>query len=49
LDKTTEQSDKAMSVVPVPVTTNNNKQAVMPENIVSDPGWFDRNRMKFED
>ena len=24
-DKTTEQSDKAMSVAPVPVTTNTNK------------------------
>jgi len=26
-----------------------NKQAVMPKNIVPDPGWFDRDRIKFED
>ena len=44
-----KQSDKAMSVALVPVTTNTNKQAVMPKNIVPDPGWFDGNRTKFED
>ena len=33
-----EQSDKAISVVLVPVTTNTNKQAIMPKNIVPDPG-----------
>jgi len=38
LDETIEQSDKAMSVAPVPVTTNMNKQAVMPKNMVLDPG-----------
>ena len=27
---------------------NNNKQAVMPKNMVSDLGWFDRDRTKFE-
>jgi len=37
LDKTMEQSDKAMSVVPVPVTTNTNEQAIMPKNMVPDP------------
>ena len=48
-DKTTEQLDKAMSVIPVPVTTNTNKQAVIPKNIVPDPGWFNGNRTKFKD
>ena len=43
-----EQSDKAISVVLVPVTTNTNKQAIMPKNIVPDPGQFDGNRTKFE-
>jgi len=38
-----------MSVALVPVTTNMNKQAVMPKNIVPDLGWFDGDRMKFED
>ena len=49
LDKITEQSDKAMSVVPVLVTINTSKQAIMPKNMVPDPEWFDRDRMKFED
>ena len=38
-----------MSVALVPVTTNMNKQAVMPKNIVPDPRQFDGDRMKFED
>jgi len=38
-----------MSVAPVPVTTNTNEQAIMPKNMVPDPGWFDRDRTKFED
>ena len=38
MDKTTERSDKAMSVTLVPVTINTNKQAVMLKNMVSDPG-----------
>jgi len=28
---------------------NNNIQTVIPKSIVLDPGWFDRNRTKFED
>ena len=48
-DETMEQSDKAMSIALVQVTTNTNKQAVMPKNIVPDPEWFDGNRTKFED
>ena len=38
-----------MSVVPVPVTTNTSRQAVMLKSMVSDLGWFDRGRTKFED
>jgi len=38
-----------MSVAPVPVTMNMNKQAVIPKNIVPDPEWFNRDRTKFED
>ena len=43
-----EQSDKKMSVIPVPAIVNNNKQAVMPKNMVLDPEWFNGDRMKFE-
>ena len=28
---------------------NKTVQAVMPKSMVLDPGWFDRNRTKFED
>ena len=38
-----------MSIALVLVTINMNKQTVMPKNIVPDPGWFDRDRIKFED
>ena len=30
-------------------TTNENVQAVMLKSIVLDPGWFNRNQIKFED
>jgi len=49
LDETIEQSDKAMSVVSALVTMNMNEQAVMPKNMVPDPGWFNGDKMKFED
>jgi len=49
LDKTTEQLDEVMSVAPVLVMTNTNKQAVMPKNIVLDLGWFDGDRIIFKD
>ena len=48
-DETIEQLDEAMSVAPVSVTTNNNKQAVILKSMVPDPEWFDGNRTKFED
>ena len=37
-DKTTEQSDKVMSVAPVLVIANMNKQASIPKSMVPDPG-----------
>jgi len=49
LEKIYKQSDEEMSVALVLATTNNNKQAVMPKNMVPDPEWFNRNRTKFED
>ena len=49
LEETYKQSDEEISVAPVPATTNNNKQAVMPKNIVLDSGWFDSDQTKFED
>ena len=48
LEETYEWSDKEISVAPVPVTMNDNTQAIMPKSIVLDPGWFDRNQTKFE-
>jgi len=42
-----------MSVAPAPapmaVEIDENVSAAMPKNMVPDPGWFDGNRMKFED
>jgi len=38
-----------MSVAPVPATTNNNEQAIMPKSMVPDSGWFDMDRTKFKD
>jgi len=38
-----------MLVAPVPVTTNTNKQAIMPKNMVPDSEWFNSNRTKFKD
>jgi len=49
LDKTMEQSNEAISVAPVPVTINTNKQAVMSKNMVPDLGWFNSDKMKFKD
>ena len=44
-----EQSDKEMFAEPAPVMMNNNKQAVMPKNMVPDSEWFNEDRTKFED
>jgi len=38
-----------MSVASVQVTTNTNKQAVMLKDMVPDPEWFNRDKMKFKD
>jgi len=43
------QSDIEMLTVPVPAPMTNNKQATMLKNIVPDSGWFDVDRIKFED
>jgi len=45
-EETYEQLDEEMSTAPA--MTNNNKQAVTSKNIVLDLGWFNRNKMKFE-
>ena len=44
-----KRSDKEMSVAPVPVTMNDNIQAITPKSMVLDPECFNRNWMKFED
>jgi len=49
LEGSYKQSNKEMSAAPAPAITNNNRQAVMPKNIVLDPRWFDGDRTKFED
>ena len=47
LNETTKtETIDAMSIVSALAVQN--KQAVMPKNIVPDSEWFDRNRMKFE-
>ena len=43
-----EQTDTEMSVAPVTMKQENG-QAGLPKNMVPDPGWFDSDRMKFED
>jgi len=47
LEEKTEYTNK-MLVAPVPATVQN-KQTVMPKSIVLNLGWFDRDRIKFED
>jgi len=46
-----KQTNTEMSVAPAPiaVTSQENIQAGLPKNMVPDPGWFDGDRMKFED
>ena len=48
-DEITEKSDKVISIAPVLVTRNMNGQAIMPKSMVPDSGWFNRDRIKFED
>jgi len=43
------QSDIEMLTASVPAPMTNNKQATMLKNIVPDSGWFDVDRIKFED
>ena len=46
-----KQTDTEMSVTPAMTTAavNKNVQIGWPKNMVSDPGWFDRDWSKFED
>ena len=46
-----ELTDTEMSVAPATMagTSQENRQAVLPKNMVPDPGWFDGDQMKFED
>jgi len=37
LEKIYKQSDKEISIAPVPAMTNNNGQAAMPKSMVPDP------------
>ena len=46
-----QTTTEEMSVAPTPtaVANSENVQAGLPKNMVPDPGWFDGDRMKFED
>ena len=50
-NKTSERTDTEMSTAPAPmaVEIGRNVSAEMPKNMISDPGWFDGDRTKFED
>ena len=39
----------APALAPMEVIGQENSQARLPKNMVPDPGWFDGDRMKFED
>ena len=51
VSKSDEQTDTEMSVVLATMagTSQENRQAGLPKNIVPDPGWFDSNWIRFED
>jgi len=51
LDEYEQTTTEEMSVAPAPaaVADSENVQVGLPKNMVSDPGWFDGDRMKFED
>ena len=38
-----------MSIAPILAVHDKTAQTVMPKSMVSDPGWFDSNQMKFKD
>ena len=44
-----EQTDTEILVAPAAAVAIKNVQAGMPKNMVPDPGWFDGDRLKFED
>jgi len=50
-DEYEQTTTEEMSVVSAPaaVADSENIQIGLPKNMVSDPGWFDGDRTKFED
>ena len=42
-------TEEMLTTPTLAVTVNENRQAEMPKNMVSDLGWFDGDQMKFED
>ena len=42
-------TEEMLTTPTLAVTVNENRQAEMPKNMVSDIGWFDGDQMKFED
>jgi len=42
-------TEEMLTAPALAVTVNENGQAGMPKNMVSDPGWFNSDQMKFED
>jgi len=50
-DEYEQTTTEDMSVAPTPAaaTVSENVHAVLPKNMVPDPGWFDGDRSKFED
>ena len=42
-------TEEMLTIPTLAVTVNENRQAEMPKNMVSDLGWFDGDQMKFED
>ena len=46
-ERTTEYTDKMLIVLVL--AQESNEQAGLPKNMISDPGWFDRDRTKFKD
>jgi len=47
--KRTTTEEMSAAPAPMAVEIGENILAVMPKNMVPDPGWFDGDRTKFED
>ena len=46
-ERTTEYIDKILTALVL--AQESNEQIGLPKNMISGPGWFDRDRTKFED